>query len=117
MARPKKPKPPPPPNKRNLVERLVEKPSQGIVPWLQKEYVILKQLEQKFPLLFLDQLKFSKKLPSLAVLFCDWMDKDLQTRYRAYKFVPPEQNQVLLGEKIGEDYKVEKKPSLRDLLK
>ncbi len=116
MPRPKKPKPPPPPNKKHLVERLVEIPSHGIREWLMKEYMILKQLSAKYPLEFLNQLKFSKKLPSLAVLFADWMDRDLQTRYRAFMYIPPAQEQITLGEKVGADAEINKKQSLRSWL-
>ena len=116
MARPKKPKPPPPPNKKHLVERLVEIPSHGIREWLMKEYTILKTLSAKYPLEFLNQLKFSKKLPSLAVLFADWMDRDLQTRYRAYMYVPPAQTQITLGEKVGIDAEIRKTQNLRTWL-
>lgn len=121
MARPKKekiPKPPklPPINKHKLVERLIEKPSQNIRFWLIKEFSILKKLEEKFPLAFLNQLKYSKKWPSLAVLFCDDLMLDLERRYRAYLYVPPVQEQITLGEKSGEDLKIEKKKSLREIL-
>ncbi len=121
MGRPKKiktPKPPklPPINKHKLVERLVEKPSQNIRFWLIKECSILKKLEEKFPLAFLNQLKYSKKWASLAVLFCDDLMKDLERRYRAYLYVPPIQEQITLGEKSGEDLKIEKKKSLREIL-
>jgi hypothetical protein len=121
MPRPKKPKVPKPPkpppiNKHKLIERLVEKPSQNVRFWLVKECSILKSLEKKFPLAFLNQLKYSKKWASLAVLFCDDLMKDLERRYRAYQYVPPIQEPILLGEKSGEDLKIEKKKSLREIL-
>ncbi len=81
-----------------------------------REYTILKTLSAKYPLEFLNQLKFSKKLPSLAVLFADWMDRDLQTRYRVYQYVPPPQAEILLGEKVGDDLKINKKQNLRSWL-
>ena len=124
MPRPKKPKIPKPPkppklppiNKAKLVERLVEKPSQNIKFWLIKEFSILKRLEEKFPLPFLNQLKYSKKWQSLAVLFCDDLMLDLERRYRAYLYVPPTHETIILGEKSGEDLKIEKKKSLREIL-
>lgn len=124
MPRPKKPKIPKPPkppklppiNKAKLVERLVEKPSQNIKFWLIKEFSILKKLEEKFPLSFLNQLKYSKKWQSLAVLFCDDLMLDLERRYRAYLYVPPTHETIILGEKSGEDLKIEKKKSLREIL-
>lgn len=119
MPRPKKPKPPKPPpiNKIKLIERLVEKPSQGIKLWLIRECSILKNLAEKFPLPFLNQLKFSNKLPSLAVLFSDYYINDLTNRFRAYMYVPPVHEQIILGEKVGEDLEFKKKPNLRELLK
>lgn len=119
MARPKKIKvsKPPPINKRSLVERLVEKPSQDVKFWLIKEYSILQKLEAIFPLPFLNQLKYSKKFDSLAVLFCDNLMRELKNKYRAYLYVPPKKEEILLGEKSGIDYKLQKQPTLRDLLK
>ena len=119
MARPKKPKvlKPPPINKKHLVERLVEKPSQGIQFWLIQEYSILKKLEAKFPLTFLNQLNYRKKLASLAVLFCDNLMVELERKYRAFLYSPPQQEQIILGDKTGEDYQTQKRPTLRDLLK
>ena len=119
MGRPKKIKVPKPPpiNKKHLVERLVEKPSQGIQFWLIQEYSILKKLEAKFPLIFLNQLKYGKKLASLAVLFCDQLMLELERKYRAFLYHPPQQEQIILGDKTGEDYQVKRAPTLRDLLK
>lgn len=119
MARPKKIKVPKPPpiNKKHLVERLVEKPSQGIQFWLIQEYSILQKLEKLFPLVFLNQLKYGKKLASLAVLFCDNLMRELENKYRAYLYVPPKKEEFLLGEKSGADYNLKRQPTLRELLK
>lgn len=118
MGRKKSTKPKPPKiNKQHLVERLVEKPTHGVREWLIKEYTILQNLAAKFPLDFLNQLTFRKKLASLAVLFCDDLMRDLTNRFRAYKYVPPVRETIILGEKTGEDFIIKKKPSLRDLLK
>lgn len=119
MARPKKPKVPKPPpiNKRLLVERLVEKPAQNIKFWLIQEYSILQKLSALFPLEFLNQLKYSKKFASLAVLFCDNLMLELTRKYRAYLYVPPKKEKIVLGHKTGEDYQIQKRPTLRDLLK
>jgi len=117
MARKKSTKPKPPKiNKLKLIERLVEKPSQNIRLWTIKECSILKKLEELFPIIFLDQLKYSKKWQSLALLFCDDLMNDLRRRYRAFCYEPPEQKEILLGEKSGEDLLVEKKKSLREIL-
>jgi len=119
MGRPKKIKVPKPPpiNKKHLVQRLVEAPSHGIREWLMMEYTILKKLEARFPLIFLNQLKYSKKLASLAVLFCDNLMVELERKYRAFLYSPPKKEQIILGDKTGEDYQLQKQPTLRDLLK
>jgi hypothetical protein len=117
MPRPKKQKPPPAPKKNLLVERLVEKPSHGIREWLIKEYVFLRRLEEKWPLEFLAAISFGKKLPSLAVLFSEWGQKELQIKYHAYTYQPQEQSQItLFRDKVGEDVIVEKRKSLREIL-
>lgn len=119
MARPKKPKLPKPPkiNKQKLLERLLEKPSQKIREWAIKEFTLLKRLEEQYSLEFLNQIQFPKKLPSLAVLFSDWGEKELPRKYRAFLYVPPPEEKIELSkEKFGEDVLVEKKLSLRDWL-
>jgi hypothetical protein len=116
MARPKKPKPLKI-NKQKLLDRLVEKPSQKIREWAMKEFTLLKRLEEKYPLEFLNQIKFPKKLPSLAVLYSDWGEKELAQKYRAYQYVPPLEEKIELSqEKFGEDVVVEKKLTLRNWL-
>ena len=117
MPRPKKPKPPPAPKKNLLVERLVEKPSSGIREWLIKEYVFLRRLEEKWPLEFLDAISFGKKLPSLAVLFSEWGQKELAVKYHAFNYQPLQETKVTLSDnKVGEDAVVKKKKSLREIL-
>lgn len=104
-------------NKQKLLERLIEKPSQKIREWLMKEYIILQSLEKQYPLEFLNQIRFPKKLPSLAVLFSDWGEKELSQKYRAYQYVPPPEEKIELSqEKFGEDVLVEKKLTLRNWL-
>ena len=116
MARPKKPKPPKI-NKQKLLDRLVEKPSQKIREWAMKEFTLLKRLEEKYPLEFLNQIKFPKKLPSLAVLYSDWGEKELAQKYRAFLYIPPLEEKIELSqEKFGEDVVVEKKLTLRNWL-
>ena len=116
MARPKKPKPPKI-NKQKLLEKLIEKPSQGVREWLMKEYIILQNLEKQYPLEFLNQIKFPQKLKSLAILFSDWGEKELAQKYRAFLYVPlPEEKIELSQEKFGEDVVVEKKLTLRNWL-
>lgn len=116
MARPKKPKPPKI-NKQKLLEKLIEKPSQGVREWLMKEYIILQNLEKQYPLEFLNQIKFPQKLKSLAILFSDWGEKELSQKYRAFLYVPPPEEKIELSqEKFGEDVLVEKKLTLRNWL-
>ena len=118
MGRKKSSKPKPPKiNKQKLLERLIEKPSQGIKQWLMKEYIILQNLEKQYPLEFLNQIKFPQKLKTLAILFCDWGEKELAQKYRAYQYIPPIEEKIELSkEKFGEDVVVEKKLTLRDWL-
>lgn len=116
MARPKKPKPPKI-NKQKLLDRLVEKPSQKIREWSMKEFTLLKRLEERYPLEFLNQIKFPKKLPSLAVLYSDWGEKELAQKLRAFQYVPPIEEKIELSqEKFGEDVLIEKKLTLRNWL-
>ncbi len=116
MPRPKKISPPKI-NKVALLNRLVEKPSQGIREWSMREFTILKRLEEAYPLEFLNIIDFGKKLPSLAVLSSEWGIGELKRKFHAYNYQPPDQYEItLLTDKVGEDVKVEKKQTLRDLL-
>lgn len=116
MARLKKPKPSKI-NKTKLLERLVEKPSQGIREWSMREFTMMKRLEDRFSLEFLNIVDFGKKLPSLAVLSSTWGESELARKFHAYNYQPPTQERIELSlEKFGEDIEVAKKLSLRDLL-
>jgi len=116
MPRPKKVKPPTI-SKLNLLERLVEKPSQDIKNWRIKEFSLLKKLEEKWPLSFLNNIKFGKKLPSLAVLFSDWGQKELSAKHYAFNFEAEKKPEIILSaEKVGEDLIFKKKKTLRDIL-
>lgn len=116
MPRIAKPKPPKI-NKRTLVERLVEKPTSNVLEWLKKEYCILSKIENQYPLQFLDTIKFSKKLPSLAVLYSDWGKKELAAKFHAFNYQTQEHEKLeLLPEKVGNDIQVSKKISLRELI-
>ena len=119
MPRPKKAKIPKPPpiNKKALLERLVEKPSQGIREWSMREFTFLKRLEEKYSLEFLNIVDFGNKLPSLAVLSSTWGERELARKFYAFNYQPKISETIELSlEKFGEDIKVEKKQSLREIL-
>lgn len=116
MPRPKKVKPPKI-NKTKLLERLVEKPSQGIREWSMREFTMMKRLEDRFSLEFLNIVDFGKKLPSLTVLSSEWGAAELKRKFHAYNYRPPIHDSIALSlEKFGEDIEVAKRQSLRDLL-
>lgn len=119
MARPKKIKTPKPPpiNKAKLLERLVEKPTSGIREWSMREFTLMKRLEEKYSLEFLNIVSFSNKLPSLAVLSSEWGESELTRKFHAFNYQPKIPEIIELSpEKFGEDLVVAKKQSLRDLL-
>ena len=119
MARPKKIKTPKPPkiNKTKLLERLVEKPTSGIREWSMREFTMMKRLEDRFSLEFLNIVAFGKKLPSLAVLSSVWGESELARKFHAFNYQPKTPEIIELSpEKFGEDIEVAKKLSLRDLI-
>jgi hypothetical protein len=119
MPRPKKIKAPKPPqiNKKNLLEKLVEKPTQNIKEWSIREFTLMKRLEDAYSLEFLNVIDFGKKLPSLAVLSSEWGKTELARRFHAFNYQPPKTEKIILSpEKFGEDKEVKKKQTLRDLL-
>lgn len=104
-------------NKRTLVERLVEKPASNVLEWFKKEYSILANIERQYSLEFLNTIKFSKKLPTLAVLYSDWGKKELAAKFHAFNYQTQEHEKLeLLPEKVGNDVQVSKKISLRELI-
>lgn len=119
MARPKKVKvsKPPPISKKTLLERLVEKPTQGVREWYMREFTLLKRLENKYSLEFLNVVDFGNKLPSLAVLSSEWGETELARKFYAFNYQPKIPETVKLSpEKFGEDVVVERKLTLRELL-
>jgi hypothetical protein len=119
MPRSKKIKNPKPPqiNKKNLLEKLVEKPTQNIREWSIREFTLMKRLEDAYSLEFLNVIDFGKKLPSLAVLSSEWGKTELARRFHAFNYQPLPQEQIILSsEKFGKDVEVKKKQSLREIL-
>lgn len=118
MARKKSSAPKPKPiNKTHLLKRLVEMPDTGIRFFCMREFAVLKRLEEKYPLEFLNIIDFGKKLPSLLVLDSTWGQTELARKFFAWNYVPPPQEKIVLSdEKFGEDVKINKKKTLREIL-
>ena len=78
---------------------------------------MMKRLEDRFSLEFLNIVDFGKKLPSLAVLSSVWGESELARKFHAYNYQSKTPEIIKLSpEKYGEDIEVAKKLSLRDLL-
>ena len=75
-------------NKKFIIGRLVEVPESGKRPFWQKEMTLLKKLEEKYSLEFLDVLFLPKKLKSLAILFNEDVAKDIDTRFKNFNYKP-----------------------------
>ena len=82
-----------------------------------REFAVLKRLEAKYPLEFLNIINFGKKFASLLVLEGEWGKTELVRKFHAYNYQPPNPDQIILSpEKFGEDKEVAKKQLLRDLI-
>ena len=100
------------PHKRKLliIERLVE------VPKLQKRFFwaaqmkMLKNLEERYSLDFLEIVTFPKKYDSLAYLVSEALKETMDKKWRAfyYKVDKTKYKEYNIGEKVGEDKEIKK---------
>jgi len=75
-------------NKKSIIIRLVELPKSGMRIFWPKEMTLLKKLEEKYSIEFLNELSLSKKYNSLAVLFNEDFAKEIDRRFKNFNYKP-----------------------------
>lgn len=108
------------PHKRRLkvIEKLVEVPEKGKRFFWAREMKILKRLEERYSLEFLEVVKYEVK-DSLAYLASEPLRQTMDSKWNAFNYRTDESKyeKHILGEKSGKDYiPTDNKPrKLRDI--
>jgi hypothetical protein len=91
--------------KKDIIFNLIDVPANGRRPFWAKEMTFLKRLEGKYPIEFLNVLKFSKKFDSLAILLTGPLAKELESRFFQFNYKPKISSTIIPpeAEKIGGD--------------
>ena len=98
-------------NKREVLFRLVEKPPDNKKLFFMREMKILNDLSDKYSLEFLSIVNFGKKFKSLGYFLHEKVKKKMDMKWRAfnYKVDKDKYPYYNIGDKSGEDKKVNKK--------
>lgn len=104
-------------NKRNVIKRLVQEPSTQKRMFWAREMKLLNSLMEIFPNQDFWQKVQVQKVPSLAVLKAANGITLLRKKYNEFNYVIPPRQDIILGEKTGEDKILSKKPkSIRQFI-
>lgn len=103
-------------NRKDILANLVEIPEKADAKFWQKEMAILKRLERKFSIDFLAQLVPEKKVPTIAFYFAEWKQKLLEIEFKEFYYTHLHKTDLADAEKIGKDYKVKPKQTIKGFL-
>ncbi len=106
-------------NKKHILARLTLIPLKDKRLFYMREMKFLNDLCERYSLEFMNIVSFDKKFDSLAYIVCDKLQETMDQKFRAFNFkVDTSKYSVYdIGEKVGEDAKVEKKiKSLKNFL-
>lgn len=106
-------------NKKQILSRLTLVPAKDKRLFYMREMKMLNILCDRYSLEFMNVVSFDKKFDSLAYLVCDKLKDLLDQKFRAFNFKVDlsKYDDYDIGEKVGEDSKVEKKiKSLKNFL-
>ena len=104
-------------NKRQILHKLVDFPTKNIRVFLQREFLLLNRLLEKYEPEFLMALTIDKKKDSLKVFFSDYWVKELKRRHKIFNYKPKTAEPVSLFEKnCGEDIVVVEQSTLKDFI-
>ena len=108
-----------PTERKKIIERLLIVPKLNKRAFWAKETKFLMELIEKFPdLNFWNKIKLPKKYDILLALRGDWGKTFLKNKYLDFNYIIPEKEEIKLGDKVGEDKIINKKPkTIRDFLK
>lgn len=105
-------------NKKQILQRIIIIPDKGRREFWRREYKILNDLLEQYPNLdFWQKVKFNQEWDSLRILKSDYGKKILEKKYKEFNFILTEHKKIDLGEKIGQDKNINKKPkTIREFL-
>jgi len=103
-------------NRRIIINRFVSLPKKTTALFWKKEYTILRQLEKKYGYNFLSEYVPTKKVESLAVYHSDWMGGELEIKRNEFYYQPQQSEMFTLTDKVGEDFNIKPKQTLKEFL-
>ncbi len=103
-------------NRHKIIKNLVDVPDQAPKAFWQKEMVLLKKLEKRFGIDFLNQLKVESKVPTVAFYFAPWKLKLLEIEFKEYYYNHLHKEDLASEQKIGKDAKVSRKKTIKEFL-
>jgi len=99
--------------RQDIIDRLVEVPDGSDRRFWAKEMTMLKRLEKRYNLEFLNELTFFKKVDSLMLLSSKELRPTLDLKFKKFNYRPvkdPELEYNISEEKFGEDRQIEHAP-------
>lgn len=98
-------------NKKHILARLTLIPAKDKRLFYTREMKLLNDLCERYSLEFMDIFSFDKKVDSLAYFVSDKLQETLDRKFRAFNFKVDlsKYTNYDIGEKVGEDAKVDKK--------
>jgi hypothetical protein len=105
-------------NKKEIVQRILTVPPRQKGPFWRREYKLLNDLLEAYPNLeFWEKVNFHQEWDSLRVLKSEYGKNILDKKYREFHYILPDPKEYPLGDKCGEDRKINKKPrTVREFL-
>lgn len=103
-------------NRHKIIKNLVDVPDQAPKAFWQKEMFLLKRLEKRFGIDFLNQLEVESKAPTLAFYFASWKLKLLEIQFKEYYYNRLHKEDLASEQKIGKDAKVSRKKTIKEFL-
>ena len=105
-------------NKRNILKRILKIPPNQRAPFWKREFKLFNDLIELYPNMeFWDKVNFHQEWDSLRILKSDYGKKILEKKYNEFHYILPSYQQQKLGDKIGDDAVINKKPkTIREFL-
>jgi hypothetical protein len=91
-------------------------PKRTTAEFWKKEFTILRQLEERYGFKFLSEYVPIKKVESLAFYYADWKAAELEIKRNEFYYQPQPTQTIVLTDKVGEDFNIKPKPTLKEFL-
>jgi hypothetical protein len=103
-------------NRKKILEKLVEFPTEFDKRFLIQELAILKRLERKYSIDFWEQFTPEKKFPTLKFYYSEFSKKTLEIAFKEFYYNSLHKSDLSEAEKIGKDFKAKPKQTIKDFL-